>query len=808
MEPKSMDIEEIFNTARRKPTEAERSAYLDEVCRDNPEVRGRVEKLLKAHNAAGGFLEPPVASVEVTFDDLPLTEGPGTKIGRYKLLELIGEGGFGVVYMAEQREPIRRRVALKIIKLGMDTKQVIARFEAERQALAMMEHPNIAKVLDAGATETGRPYFVMELVKGIRITEYCDKNNLNTHQRLEIFIDVCKAVQHAHQKGIIHRDIKPSNVLITLRDDGSPVPKIIDFGIAKATQKSLTEKTLFTEFHQFVGTPEYMSPEQAQMGELDVDTRSDIYSLGILLYELLTGRTPLERKELLSASYDQMIKIIREAEPPRPSSSLNTLGEALSSVAKHRQVEPGQLCKIIRGDLDWIVLKTLEKDRKRRYETANELAADIERHLGDEPVAASPPSAVYRMRKFVRRNRTAVAVVLAILAALIIGLSLATVGFVQASYQRDRAVAAEAESVRQRDSAEAQRQRAEANFKSARDAVDEITRVAHEQLAGVAGTEQVQRQLWEKAEVFYQGFLAENIYDPGALRQMGWAYMRLGVIYRLTKHWEQAGKSFRKAIDVCEKLVRDFPEEPQYRTDLAGNYFNLVWALLVMERLEEGKKACQSAIANLGKILGDFPGEPNCRWGLVQVHVKWGEMLREAGDYQGSVEHHLKGLCIAKKLVADCPEVTRYEDALAHAHTRLAHALYNMGRIEEAEAENRPAVGLLEKVAANCKDHLVKYGWPRWGHWKNLCLCYGLQARVLRDLGRDDEAEEMYRREIAAWQKLVSKFPDESDYRDSLADSYRKLGQLLSDLGRKEEAEEAYQKAEDRRQKTEDRNEF
>jgi WD40 repeat protein/serine/threonine protein kinase len=409
----------IFKAALKKKLLTERAAYIKKACGSDSELLVRVEALLKAHDEAGNFLEAPVLDPVVTLEDSPLTEGPGTVIGRYKLLEKIGEGGFGVVYMADQTKPISRRVALKIIKLGMDTKEVNARFEAERQALAMMEHPNIAKVLDAGATDTGRPYFVMELVKGIPITEYCDNNNLDTKQRLELFISICKALQHAHQKGIIHRDLKPSNVLITLHD-GKPVPKVIDFGIAKATGQRLTERTLFTRFAQMIGTPEYMSPEQAEFSGLDVDTRSDIYSLGVLLYQLLTGFTPFDGDKLREAGYVEMQRIIREEDPDKPSTRLSTMGKALTDIAKHRRVAPETLRKLIRGDLDWIVMKTLEKDRTRRYETASELAKDIERHLSDEFVLASPPSVRYRLRKFVRRNRVAVTTGLLITAALLI----------------------------------------------------------------------------------------------------------------------------------------------------------------------------------------------------------------------------------------------------------------------------------------------------------------------------------------------------------------------------------------------------
>ena len=348
------------------------------------------------------------------------SEGPGLWIGPYRLLEKIGEGGMGVVYMAEQERPVRRKVALKVIKAGMDTAQVVARFEAERQALALMDHPNIAHVLDAGATDTGRPFFVMELVNGAPITEYCDAARLTTQARLELFRPVCHAVQHAHQKGVIHRDIKPSNVLVTLVD-GRPVPKVIDFGVAKAIDQRLTEKTLFTQFGALVGTLEYMSPEQAELSGMDVDTRADVYSLGVLLYELLTGTTPLERGRLRQAGYAEILRRIREEEPPKPSTRLSSAGGRLPSIAATRGTEPRRLSRLVRGELDWVVMKALEKDRARRYETANGLARDVDRYLAGEAVEACPPSRTYRLRKFAGRHRGALATAAAFAALLILG---------------------------------------------------------------------------------------------------------------------------------------------------------------------------------------------------------------------------------------------------------------------------------------------------------------------------------------------------------------------------------------------------
>jgi serine/threonine protein kinase len=472
------DREEALFQAASQLNGAERAAFLKGACLGNDALHDRLEALLAAHDAPDELSQQnkpaAVTTVKLEPADAP-DEAVGQTLGRYKLLERVGEGGCGVVYVAEQTEPVRRRVALKVIKLGMDTKAVVARFEAERQALAMMDHPNIAKVLDAGTTETGRPYFVMELVRGIRITDYCDQSQLSTKERLELFIKVCQAIQHAHQKGIIHRDIKPSNILVTLHD-GVPVPKVIDFGIAKATEGRLTEATVYTQLHQFIGTPAYMSPEQAEMSGLDVDTRSDIYSLGVLLYELLAGSTPFDGQELMSQGIDAMRKTIREKEPPRPSTRLATLkGEELTTTAKQRSADKGKLMHDLKGDLDWIVMRCLEKDRTRRYDTATGLAADIKRHLNNEPVVARPPSTAYRFQKAFRRNKLSFLAGAAVAVALVLGIIASTWQSVRATRAKheamsareaavaseQKALAAQANEVKLREQADSARQRAE-----------------------------------------------------------------------------------------------------------------------------------------------------------------------------------------------------------------------------------------------------------------------------------------------------------------------------------------------------------
>ena len=547
--------ESIFAEALEQASPDEQAAFINAACGENAAMRARLERLVKSHKGAGSFLRRPG---DATVDHYALAQ-PGTFIGPYKLREQIGEGGFGIVFVAEQEKPVRRKVAIKIIKPGMDTKDVVARFEAERQALALMDHPNVARVLDAGATESGRPYFVMELVHGVPITEFCDKNNLPMRERLVLFADVCRAVQHAHQKGIIHRDLKPSNIMVTLHD-GKPVAKVIDFGVSKALNQQLTDKSIYTAYGQMIGTPSYMSPEQAEMSGLGIDTRSDIYSLGVLLYELLTGTTPLDAARLRSGAHAEILRMIKEEEPPRPSMKVSTLGEEATVIAQHRDTDPQKLRRDLAGELDWIVMRCLEKDRARRYETANGLARDIERYLSDEPVEACPPSTWYRVTKFTRKHRVLISTVAAFAGLLFIFAT--TTGWlaVRATLAERRALAEQAQSELARQEAVAAKEKAVWASQRLRAA----TQLANE------GTEFYYRKNWASALAKFDE--AREI-EP----DLNSIYIYRGMLYTEIGLWDLAAADYAQTFRLSTRnhwqscyehalLQYYIGNEPGYRT--------------------------------------------------------------------------------------------------------------------------------------------------------------------------------------------------------------------------------------------------
>ena len=608
----------IFMAALDLDDPEARRRFVERSCGGDSALRGRVEALLDSHRDAGSFLqgdpaaEMPTETIDLTLE--PPGEGVGSRIGPYKLLEAIGEGGMGTVYLAEQERPVHRMVALKVIKPGMDTRQVIARFEAERQALALMDHPNIARVLDGGATEHGRPYFVMELVRGVPITEFCDRERLGVGDRLTLFLKVCQAVQHAHQKGIIHRDLKPTNILVTMQD-GVPMPKVIDFGIAKATGQRLTEKTLFTSFAQLVGTPQYMSPEQAEQSGVDIDTRSDIYSLGILLYELLTGSTPIDREEVRRVTLDQIRRLIREREPTKPSTKLSGLGPTLSTVSDARGGDPRRLMVAVRGDLDWIVMKCLEKDRNRRYETANALAADLRRHLDGEAVLACPPSATYRFGKFAGRNRAAIALVAlaaGVLIAVAFGSSLAASRFrrlaVAEREARGRAVSAQAVADREAEAArlargEADRRAAEAERAQAdadRRAVEaqQVVDFLINDLIGSASPEQKRGEAVTVDDVLERADagIAEKFGDQPLVEAS--IRLALGKTYEALGDYEKSREHLERAVALDSGHLGDEHVE----TIEARNA--CAWTLYRLGEQEEARALFEAELERARRVLG------------------------------------------------------------------------------------------------------------------------------------------------------------------------------------------------------------
>ena len=695
--------ETLFAAAMEHADAAERRAFLGAACGSHSALRQEVESLLAASQQAGGFMQNQAAAD--LLPALPSAEKTGDRIGRYKLLEQVGEGGFGVVWMAEQEEPVRRRVALKIIKLGMDTKEVVARFEAERQALAMMEHPSIAKVFDGGVTGTGRLYFVMELVKGIPITTYCDANKLATGERLELFMQVCHAVQHAHQKGVIHRDLKPSNILVT-EQDGAPLPKVIDFGVAKATQARLTERTLFTGLHQMIGTPAYMSPEQAGLGALDLDTRSDIYALGVLLYELLTGQTPFRKEEFQKASLDEIFRLIREQDPPKPSTRLSILTrEELTTIATQRQAEPARLNKLIRGELDWIVMKALEKNRQRRYETANGLALDILRHLRNEPVAACPPSPLYRFQKLVRRNKLTFATASAVAAALVTGMGIAAWQFVEKNQAYTRAVAAE-----QQARTEAKRSRQVAQFLK-----DMLKSVDPSVALGRDAT--MLREILDRTAERVGNELKEDPEVEAELRTI------IGTTYHELGEWAKAETMHREAL----RLRRGVYGATNELTAVSLN--NLGSALWEQAKKLEAEVAQREALAIRRNLpAGLHPDVTMSLTSLADVLMgidKFAEaesLLREALARQTAVAGH-EGLDVIETL------------------NQLASVLESEGKHEEAETVVRRALELCQKL-------------PAGGHPTTATTLLRL-GRVLEAKGDLTGAESMCRKAVEMRRKML-----------------------------------------------------
>ena len=794
MIPPGTKEEWILQQARGRPA-AERAAFLEGACAGDAALRERVEALLageeqtetrlatqaedvRPREGASSF---PKASEEASARQarptirLDLADAPdeavGQTLGRYKLLERVGEGGCGVVYVAEQTEPVRRRVALKVIKLGMDTKQVVARFEAERQALAMMDHPNIAKVLDAGTTGMGRPYFVMELVRGIRITEYCDQANLGTKDRLDLFIKVCQAIQHAHQKGIIHRDIKPSNILVTLHD-GVPVPKVIDFGIAKATEGRLTDSTVYTQLHQFIGTPAYMSPEQAEMSGLDIDTRSDIYSLGVLLYELLAGSTPFDAKELQESGIDAMRRTIREKDPPRPSARLAMLAsDQLSTAAKTRSADASKLMNQLKGDLDWIVMKCLEKDRTRRYDTANGLAADLKRYLTSEAVLARPPSAAYQVRKFVHRNRGIVTAAATIAAVLVLGICASLWEAVVASRARDAEKQQRLAAQTERDKAQAAEKEAQRQHAQAEGLIEFMLGDLRKKLEPV-GRLEVLDSVGAKVLDYYAKQDPESL-DAPALGRRARAQHLIGEISSLRGNSEEALVSFRSAAAATAQALARAPGDGQRVFDHAQSVF---WVGYVAWQRRQGEAAeaafleyrdlahrltqidpsnadwqVETAYAeqNLGVVRLDrgqaadaltsfestrrvyevlIASRPNLAFELADS-LGWAANAKRAlGDFDGAIEIlQARGAAIGR--IPDAERSRKVQQDADNAY-RIAGLYLDLGRLDLAKAAVQEAMEKTQSLVALDGSNFF---------WLNMLCTHRLRmATILLALGERD----------------------------------------------------------------------
>ena len=785
----------IFSAALERDPTGERAAYLDEACAGAPDLRDRVEALLRAHGQAGRFLEPDEADIADTAGRLAAPEADetrsfdapsealGTTIGPYRLLQVIGEGGMGIVYMAEQTAPVKRVVALKIIKPGMDTRQVVARFEAERQALAMMDHPSIAKVFDAGATESGRPFFVMELVKGVPITEYCDTVHLTPKERLELFIPVCAAVQHAHQKGIIHRDIKPSNVLVAMQD-GKPVPKVIDFGIAKATNQRLTERSLFTQHGAIVGTLEYMSPEQAEMSAMDVDTRTDVYALGVMLYELLTGTTPLERARLRESGYAEILKRIKEEEPPKPSTRLSESRESLPSVAAQRRTEPARLTKLVRGDLDWIVMKSIEKDRVRRYETANGLARDIQRYLDGDAVEACPPSARYKLLKFARKHRAALATAGAFAFLLVTATAISIGLALWADRERVRALRAE-------DEAKAQKGRAQDRERMAIDAVKRFRdAIANEpELKNNPALDGLRKRLLKEPLTFFRS-LRDRLQADGdthteSLARVADASYDLGSLTHDIGDMQDALVAFQEALAIRQKLADAHPDDADFQNKLANSHISIGALMRETGGPTQALTSFNSGLAIFQRLADARPDVVDFQSSVASSHNKIGTLLSETGRPDDALAAYGAALAILRKLADAHPDVTDFQSKLAMSHNSVGSLLGATGKPTKALAAYESALAIRRKIAdANPTDSEFR---------SNVAMSQFNIGNLLRHSGRPVESLAAYESALAIRRKLVDANPTNTEFQSDLAGSHNNIGILLRDMGKPAEAMRAFE---------------